>query len=29
MAPRQVKIVPVSDAFFDYAEKVEKELKHA
>ncbi|QFR39012.1 threonine--tRNA ligase [Candidatus Gracilibacteria bacterium 28_42_T64] len=29
MAPRQVKIVPVSDVFFDYAEKVEKELKNA
>lgn len=29
MSPRQVKIVPVSDNFFDYAEKVEKELKNA
>ncbi len=29
MAPRQVKIVPVSEKFFNYAEKVEKELKDA
>lgn len=29
MAPRQVKIVPVSDKFFDYAKKVEKELFEA
>jgi threonyl-tRNA synthetase len=27
IAPRQVKIVPVADKFFDYAAKVEKELK--
>ncbi len=29
MSPRQVKIVPVSDKFFGYAEKVEKELREA
>jgi threonyl-tRNA synthetase len=29
MAPRQVKIVPVSDIFFGYAEQVEKELRIA
>jgi len=29
MAPRQVKVVPVSDKFFDYAGKVEKELRDA
>jgi len=29
MAPRQVKIVPVTDKFFPYAEKVEKELREA
>lgn len=29
MAPRQVKIVPVMDKFFDYALKVEQELKSA
>lgn len=29
MSPRQVKIVPVADKFFDYSMKVEKELKNA
>ncbi len=29
LAPRQVKVVPVADKFFDYAQKVEKELKSA
>lgn len=29
MAPRQVKIVPVSDKFFNYAQNVEKDLKDA
>ena len=29
IAPRQVKIVPVTDKFFPYAKKVEKELKNS